>query len=200
MRRDVAEQFMSLCPTCRAKYDEWVRRSKDRSDKFKNAIIRHYPQQGEEYVVIQLPGEAENGVKSPLSGRSMYFTGTHFVDLRQAVVENESLGGLYDPVDLKRPVQPSFIDWYVQYDAQGKEWLRKLAYAFTNLERCRRQGHRIGIVTWSTSYEGCLKKVLDFWNDYRSQYPLGEQQIEASMSLERYCKLNMSRNDVETPT
>lgn len=196
MKKDITEQFISLCPTCRAKYDEWVRRSQERSRAFKDAILGHKPQQGEESVMIPLPGESENGIKNPLSGKSIYFTGTHFVDLRQAVLENEKLGGLDDFTELESvsdgsSANQSFIAWYLKYDPQGEAALRQIADAFASLEKCRQQGKKAGVVMWTTCSEGYLKKVMTFWEDYHSQFPAGESQADAGMSVERYCKSRM---------
>jgi len=198
MKKDITEQFISLCPTCRAKYDEWVRRSQDRSRAFKDAILKHKPQQGEESVAIPLPGESENGVKSPLSGKSVYFTGTHFVDLRQAVLENEKLGGLDDFTELEPAAtgmsqNQSFVDWYLKYDPEGEAALRQITNAFGNLEKCQQQGKKLGVVMWTTCSEGYLKKVMTFWDDYHSQNPTGESQADASLSVERYCKSQSKR-------
>jgi hypothetical protein len=193
MKKDITEQFISLCPTCRAKYDEWVRRSQERSRVFKDAILGHKPKQGEESVVIPLPGESENGIKSPLSGKSIYFTGTHFVDLRQAVLENEKIGGLDDFTELESASavlssSQSFIDWYLKYHLEGEVLLKQITDAFVNLEKCRLQGKKPGAVMWTTCLEGYLKKVMTFWEDYHSQFPTGESLEDASVSVERYCK------------
>lgn len=153
MKKDIAEQFISLCPTCRAKYDEWVRRSPERSRAFKESIIRHASQRGEESVEIQLPGESENRIKNPLSDKSVYFTGTHFVDLRQAVIENEKLGGLDDFSELEHESSnlssiPSFFDWYSDNGSECEETLNKIVNAVVKLDECQRQGNKNGALIW----------------------------------------------------
>ncbi len=92
MHKDITEQFLALCPQCYAKYNEWIRLSAARAQALKESIRARRPKQGEESVRIPLPGDAENDVKSPLFGKTLYFTGMHFIDLRQAVLEDDELG------------------------------------------------------------------------------------------------------------
>lgn len=190
MHKDIATQFISLCPICSAKYDEWVRRLPDRIKEFKEKIISRRPKQGEEFVKITLPGKSENGVKSPLAGKEMYFTGTHFVDLRQAVIENESSGSvdhLIGDVD-EGGNKKSFVEWLRGYDTTVEHILDKVTEAYKNLDQCRIKGKIPGIVMWSTSAKGYVDRVMSFWKDYHAECPSGESEPEARVSVEHYCQ------------
>ena len=193
MHRDVTEQFVSLCPQCRAKYDEWIRRSVERARSFKRSIIAHQPKQGEESVRIPLPGEAENDVKNPLSGETLYFTGTHFVDLRQAVLEDERLGRLDDSTESgnEADVQENvmgFVDWYLSYDKTGKLALAQISNALAHIKECRQQYKKGGVVMWETCMGRYIKKVMSFWPDYHARFPSGESEPEAQLSVERHSR------------
>ena len=197
MKKDIAEQFLSLCPTCRAKYDEWVRRSRDRSVALRNNILAHQPIQGEDSVTIQLPGEAEKGVKSPLAGKALYFTGTHFLDLRQAVYEDEKIGGLacfgeLESTTAERLASKSFVEWYLSYDPEGDAMVKEIIKALSKRDSNRQRDNKIGFAMWSATFDGYIKKVLACWPDYHSQYPFGETQADAGASLEQYCRARIS--------
>lgn len=193
MHRDVTEQFVSLCPQCRAKYDEWIRRSVERARSLKISIIGHQPKQDEESVRIPLPGESENGVKNPLSGKNLYFTGTHFVDLRQAVLEDERLCGADDltesgnELDVQENVM-GFVDWYLSYDKTGKLALAQISNTLAHIKGCRQQNRKRGVIMWETCLGCYIKKVMSFWPDYHARFPSGESEPVAQQSVERHCR------------
>ena len=81
MKKEMDVQHIALCPVCSAKFDEWVRRVPENSDILRKSIIDHVPCQGESSVEIPLPDSGAQSVRSPLSGKSLYFTGAHFADL-----------------------------------------------------------------------------------------------------------------------
>lgn len=193
MHKDMAEQFVALCPVCRAKYDEWVRRSPKRAEAFKNAILAYQVRQGEDFVRIDLPGDRENDVRSPLAGKSMYFTGMHFLDLQQAVRENERLGGsVVDEADEMDGADSNeampFVEWVLKYDAEIKEVLQKVVYAYEKLDWCRREGRRGSIVMWEKCASGHVDRVMSYWTDYHASFPIGESQPVARASVEHYCR------------
>lgn len=198
MHRDMAEQFVALCPVCRAKYDEWVRRSPKRAEAFKNAILAYQIRQGEDFVRIDLPGDRENDVRSPLAGKSMYFTGRHFLDLQQAVRENDRLGGLVvaeadEMGETDSNEAMPFVEWVLKYDAEINKVFQKVAYAYEKLERCRQEGRRGSIVMWERCASGHIERVMSFWTDYHASVPTGESKLVACAQVERYCRQLMHR-------
>ncbi len=193
MKKDISEQFVSLCPTCRAKYDEWVRCSSDRSADLRAKIVAHRPAQGEESVTIPLPGKSEGDVESPLSGHSLYFTGTHFIDLRQAVIEDGKATGVRagngQSVAGEIPKRElPFVDWYLQYDLSAKEILGKLSDLFLKLEESRRWGNEANAKFWRLSLDGHADKIMSFFDIYRKEHPDGTSREEARRSVEQYCR------------
>lgn len=198
MHRDMDEQFVALCPVCRAKYDEWVRRSPKRAEEFKKAILAYQVRQGEDFVRIDLPGDRENDVRSPLAGKSMYFTGTHFLDLQQAVRENDRLGGSVvagadEMGETDSNEAMPFVEWVLKHDAEAKAVLQKVVYAYEQLDRCRQEGRRGSIVMWERCASGHIERVMSFWTDYHESVPAGESKPVACAQVERYCRQSMHR-------
>lgn len=190
MHKDITEQFVSLCPQCRAKYDEWIRKSAERALSLKASIIEHQPKQGEESVRIPLPGESENGVKNPLTGKTLYFTGTHFVDLRQSVLEDERLGGPDDSTESENMAAAQenvmgFVDWYLSHNKTGKLALAQISHSLAKIKECRQQNRKGGVVMWETCSGRYIKEVMSFWSDYHARFPFGESEPEARLSVER---------------
>lgn len=190
MHKDITEQFVSLCPQCRAKYDEWIRKSAERALSLKASIIEHQPKQGEESVRIPLPGESENGVKNPLTGKTLYFTGTHFVDLRQSVLEDERLGGPDDSTESENMAAAQenvmgFVDWYLSHNKTGKLALAQISHSLAKIKECRQQNRKGGVVMWETCSRRYIKEVMSFWSDYHARFPFGESEPEARLSVER---------------
>ena len=192
MKKDIPEQFIALCPTCRAKYDEWVRRSQERSVSLRDAIIDRVPLQGEGSVDIPLPGQSEKEVKNPLAGRSLHFTGTHFVDLRQAVFEDKKLGGLKDFGGLELDMDAcassiQFVDWYLQYDSSAKEMLKKTSDLLLSLDKSLKR-EDANAEFWRSSLDGRMDRILSLWDRYHKEHPHGSSREEARLSVEQYCR------------
>lgn len=95
MELETKEQFLSLCPSCRAMYNEWVRLSSGNARAFREVISKREISHEEDQagcLMVALPSESETMggecVNSPLSGKSLHFTVSHFHDLKKAVEED----------------------------------------------------------------------------------------------------------------
>jgi hypothetical protein len=193
MHKDVAEQFVSLCPVCSAKYDEWVRRSPSHAKTFADAIISHHPVQGEESVEILLPDAAVDGVKSPLKEKKMYFTGTHFIDLREAVIENSKAKGaslgIDDPLSLEiedEKENVTFVDWLLNHKdrLEYQNFLEKIEEALKNInDSLLRNENQRNI--WKMSADRYIEEIMKCWSEYHAEYPQGESEDEARLNIRR---------------
>ena len=89
MQKESADQYLALCPTCYAIYDEWIRKHEANAAWLKAEIIRRSVNDGQGRISIDLPdtGTPDNRTP-PTTGMSLYFTGKHFVDI-QTVLHGE---------------------------------------------------------------------------------------------------------------
>ena len=91
MARDSPDQYLALCPSCGAVYDEWVRKSEKNANTLLNEIVSQKIADGQRSIVIPLPGYGTPLCPDPpIRGKWLYFVGTHFTDI-QGVLQEEAL-------------------------------------------------------------------------------------------------------------
>ena len=89
MKKESPDQYLALCPTCRAAYDEWVRKHEANANRLRQEILSRMVKSGQGSISILLPDHGTPACQdSPLRGKSLYFVATHFADLK-VVLEGE---------------------------------------------------------------------------------------------------------------
>ena len=89
MKKESSDQYLALCPTCRAKYDEWVRKLEANAKRLRQEILSRTVKSGQGSISVLLPDHGTPACPvSPLRGMSLYFVATHFADLK-VVLEGE---------------------------------------------------------------------------------------------------------------
>ena len=89
MSKESPDQYLALCPTCCAAYDEWVRKLEANAKRLRQEILSRTVKNGQGSISILLPDHGTPACPdSPLRGRSLYFGATHFADLK-VVLEGE---------------------------------------------------------------------------------------------------------------
>ena len=91
MAKETPDQYLALCPNCRAAYDEWVRKLETNRDRLKEEILSKVVSNGQGSVTVMLPNYGTPACKvPPTNGMSLYFVASHFIDLR-AVLRTEEI-------------------------------------------------------------------------------------------------------------
>ena len=88
MKKETADQYLALCPECAAVYDEWIRLHPENAKSLRRQICA-MTYNGEGAIQVTLPATGTHECPdAPTSGRFLYFTGKHFLDL-QTVLRKE---------------------------------------------------------------------------------------------------------------
>lgn len=89
MSKETPDQYLALCPNCRAAYDEWVRKLEANRDRLKEEILSKAVSNGQGSVTVMLPNYGTPACKvPPTNDMALYFVASHFIDL-QVVLRNE---------------------------------------------------------------------------------------------------------------
>jgi hypothetical protein len=88
MKKETADQYLALCPECAVVYDEWIRLHPENAKNLRMQICA-MTYNGEGAIQVSLPATGTHEcLDAPTSGRFLYFTGKHFLDL-QTVLRKE---------------------------------------------------------------------------------------------------------------
>jgi hypothetical protein len=80
MSKEEKRQYLALCPNCAAEYDEWVRKDEKMAEYIRNRIAERRYIKGEKFVELNFSIHNEP--------HTLYFTGTHYLDLRSVLFPN----------------------------------------------------------------------------------------------------------------